>query len=147
MNTILVFGYAVCATLVHWGDPKHPGDPEPPDDLSWMYNANDNAQAFADMLAGDEYPGLSASCIQEDLCNGAPAICTLEDPYTFFVERPMCWDHDGNVGCMENTFAYVPVLTITCSNVLNCSHFGKMIEFGPYPDPNDCCQIVEPSNA
>lgn len=113
----------VCMTLVDEGRDM------------WLYNAETNADAFASSLE------LQVICNGNEVCSGEPLRCTLVTSY--WIESPMCWDHDGDVGCMENQFVDVPVATIECSNVLNCSPFAVLgdpdLKFYYTPNPNECC--------
>jgi hypothetical protein len=59
----------------------------------------------------------------------------------------MCWDRDGDMGCMETQFIDVPVVDIECSNVINCSPFAIPIKdtwlsFDYIPDPSECCRMI-----
>jgi len=105
----------------------------------WLYNAEINADAIASSLE------LQAVCKGDDVCSGKPLRCTLVTSYS--VDSPMCWDRDGDMGCMETQFIDVPVVDIECSNVLNCSPFATPVRdidlsFDYIPEPRECCQFI-----
>lgn len=121
MNLVLVFGFAVCMTRTHWGNDDHD---------SWMYNANDNAMAFASEI------DMRIACEQQTLCNGAPTQCSIILEY----------EREGGI-CYEHPWIDIPIARVECLNTFNCSWYGDWNWWGPNPDPNDCCQIVEPTDA
>lgn len=109
----------------------------------WPYNAVANSDAMASALE------LNAICEWDYVCNDTPLQCTLVTSYT--IESPMCWDHDGDMGCMETRFVDVPVVNIECSNVLNCSPFATLtkdvdLSFNYIPDPSECCRMITHEN-
>ena len=94
----------------------------------WTYNADANAQAFANSLA------LQVICRVEDLCGGEPLRCTLITTYT--TDPLICSDN------FEFSYVDVPVATIECSNIINCSPFVYYTEFDSLLNPSDCCQVI-----
>jgi hypothetical protein len=121
-----IFLIAVCMTVV---DSEH--------DIQ-IYNAEENANAFASSLE------LQVICSDSEACSGEPLRCTLFTSYS--IESPMCWDRNGDIGCMEQHFVDVPVATIECSNVISCSPFTTPgdpdLKFDYILDPGDCCQVI-----
>jgi hypothetical protein len=126
MTTIFPMLLGICMTLAN---EEH--------DI-WIYNAETNADALASSL------DLQAICNSDDICSGAPLLCTLITSY--WTNSPMCWDRSGDIGCMEVQFIDVPVATIECSNVINCSPFSTRgdpeLKFDYIHDPNECCQVI-----
>ena len=102
--------WQTCATLSHWGNDKF--------DM-WMYNANDNADAYGSLF------GLMGACENDSICAGAPARCGLWVTYVF----PNIWPPTLDI----------KVANLECTNMFNCSGYGHQVLFGSDPDPHDCC--------